>query len=44
MILQGLWSGGLANRVLQDFMEDRDPRHTARYTRTASRRFEDLWR
>jgi len=31
-------------RVLQDFLGHRDPRHTTRYTRTASRRFEGLWR
>ena len=31
-------------RLLQDFMGHRDPRHTTRYTRTASRRFEGLWR
>ena len=31
-------------RLLQDFMGHRDPRHTARYTRTASRRFQGLWR
>jgi site-specific recombinase XerD len=31
-------------RLLQDFMGHRDPRHTARYTRIASRRFEGLWR
>ena len=31
-------------RLLQDFLGHRDPRHTARYTRTASRRFEGLWR
>ena len=31
-------------RLLQDFMGHRDPRHTSRYTRTASRRFEGLWR
>ena len=31
-------------RLLQDFMGHRDPRHTARYTRTASRRFEGLWK
>lgn len=30
-------------RLLQDFMGHRDPRHTARYTRTASRRFEGMW-
>jgi site-specific recombinase XerD len=31
-------------RLLQDFLGHRDPRHTTRYTRTASRRFEGLWR
>jgi site-specific recombinase XerD len=31
-------------RLLQDFLGHRDPRHTSRYTRTASRRFEGLWR
>ena len=31
-------------RLIQDFMGHRDPRHTTRYTRTASRRFEGLWR
>ena len=31
-------------RLLQDFMGHRDPRHTSRYTRTASRRFEGLWK
>lgn len=31
-------------RLLQDFMGHRDPRHTARYTRTASRRFQGIWR
>lgn len=31
-------------RVLQDFLGHRDPRHTTRYTRTASRRFEGLWK
>ena len=30
-------------RLLQDFMGHRDPRHTTRYTRTASRRFEGIW-
>jgi type 1 fimbriae regulatory protein FimB len=30
-------------RLRQDFMGHRDPRHKARYTRTASRRFEGLW-
>jgi hypothetical protein len=27
-----------------DFLGHRDPRHTTRYTRTASRRFEGLWK
>ena len=31
-------------RLLQDFMGHRDPRHTSRYTRTASWRFEGLWK
>jgi len=31
-------------RLLQDFMGHRDPRHSSRYTRTASRRFEGLWK
>ena len=31
-------------RLLQDFMGHRDPRHTSRYTRTASLRFEGLWK
>ena len=31
-------------RLLQDFMGHRDPRHTSRYTRTASRRFEGIWK
>ena len=31
-------------RLLQDFMGHRAPRHTSRYTRTASRRFEGLWK
>jgi len=35
---------GIDFRVLQDFLGHRDPRHTTRYTRTASRRFEGLWR
>ena len=28
----------------RDFMGHRDPRHTSRYTRSASRRFEGLWK
>jgi type 1 fimbriae regulatory protein FimB len=31
-------------RLLQDFMGHRDPRHTSRYARTSSRRFEGLWK
>ena len=31
-------------RLLQDYLGHRDPRHTAIYTRTASRRFDGLWR
>lgn len=30
-------------RLIQDYLGHRDPRHTARYTRTASRRFEGIW-
>jgi DNA-binding XRE family transcriptional regulator len=33
-----------SRKLLQDFMGHRDPRHTSRYTRTASRRFEGLWK
>jgi type 1 fimbriae regulatory protein FimB len=31
-------------RLIQDYLGHRDPRHTVHYTRTASRRFEGLWR
>jgi type 1 fimbriae regulatory protein FimB len=31
-------------RLIQDYLGHRDPRHTVRYTRTAARRFEGLWR
>lgn len=31
-------------RLLQDYLGHRDPRHTARYTRTSSQRFQRLWR
>ena len=34
---------GLDARTLQDFMEHRNPSKTARYTRVASKRFENLW-
>lgn len=30
-------------RLIQDYLGHRDPRHTARYTRTAARRFDGLW-
>jgi type 1 fimbriae regulatory protein FimB len=30
-------------RAIQDYLGHRDPRHTTRYTRTASHRFEGLW-
>jgi type 1 fimbriae regulatory protein FimB len=30
-------------RLIQDYLGHRDPKHTTRYTRTAARRFEDLW-
>jgi site-specific recombinase XerD len=35
---------GQDTRLIQDYLGHRDPRHTARYTRTASRRFEGLWK
>ena len=31
-------------RLIQDYPGHRDPRHTVHYTRTAGRRFENLWR
>lgn len=30
-------------RLIQDYLGHRDPRHTARYTRTAASRFDRLW-
>lgn len=30
-------------RLIQDYLGHRDPRHTARYTRTAAARFRGLW-
>ncbi len=30
-------------RLIQDYLGHRDPKHTAHYTRVASRRFEGLW-
>lgn len=30
-------------RLIQDYLGHRDPRHTARYTRTAASRFDALW-
>ena len=35
---------GQDTRVIQDYLGHKDPRHTAHYTRTASHRFEGLWR
>jgi site-specific recombinase XerD len=35
---------GQDSRTIQDYLGHRDPRHTAHYTRTASHRFEGLWR
>ena len=34
---------GIDSRTLQDFMGHRNPSNTARYTRVASKRFENLW-
>ena len=31
-------------RLIQDYLGHRDPRHTARYTRTAAVRFQNIWR
>ena len=31
-------------RLIQDYLGHHDPKHTARCTRVASRRFEGLWR
>jgi type 1 fimbriae regulatory protein FimB len=31
-------------RLIQDYLSDRDPRHTVHYTRIAGRRFERIWR
>lgn len=30
-------------RLIQDYLGHRDPKHTARYTRVVSKRFENLW-
>jgi site-specific recombinase XerD len=38
-----LANAGNDSRVIQDYLGHRDPRHTARYTRTAAARFEGLW-
>jgi site-specific recombinase XerD len=35
---------GTDTRLLQDWLGHRDIRHTAHYSRTASKRFEGLWR
>lgn len=34
---------GVDFRVLEDYLDHRDPAMTARYTRVSSRRFEGLW-
>lgn len=34
---------GYDSRLIQDYLGHRDPKHTARYTRTAGRRFDRLW-
>lgn len=34
---------GYSLRLIQDYLGHRDPRHTARYTRTAASRFDGLW-
>lgn len=39
-----LANNGQDTRLIQDYLGHRDPRHTARYTRTAARRFEGLWK
>lgn len=31
-------------RTMQDYLGHRDPKHTVRYSRVASRRFEGLWK
>lgn len=35
---------GYDQRLIQDYLGHRDPRHTAHYTRTAAVRFEGLWK
>lgn len=35
---------GLDTRLIQDYLGHRNIAHTTRYTRTASSRFEGLWR
>ena len=39
-----LANAGKDMRTIQDYLGHRDPKHTAHYTRTASHRFEGLWR
>lgn len=34
---------GIESRIIQDYLGHRDPKMTARYTRTAASQFEDLW-
>ncbi|MDA3902107.1 MAG: tyrosine-type recombinase/integrase [Desulfuromusa sp.] len=38
-----LANNGTPSRVVQDYLGHRDPKHTARYTRTAAIQFENLW-
>jgi site-specific recombinase XerD len=39
-----LANSGYDMRLIQDYLGHRDPKHTAHYTRTASHRFEGLWK
>jgi integrase len=39
-----LANSGQDSRLIQDYLGHREPRYTARYTRTAARRFEGLWK
>lgn len=39
-----LGNKGIDQRLIQDFLGHRDPKHTAKYTRVAARRFEGLWK
>ncbi|WP_299529741.1 tyrosine-type recombinase/integrase [Ulvibacterium sp.] len=39
-----LANNGYDLRLIQDYLGHRDPKHTAQYTRVASKRFEKLWK